>query len=114
MTEYKTKEQKSRFYNSGDWKRMREYIKKRDGYECQECKRQGKVSVDTYEYSQRAKRKKIKLVVDHIKELEECPDLALDDENLETLCVTCHNIKHGRYFRRFEWKRNKWEDDERW
>jgi 5-methylcytosine-specific restriction enzyme A len=114
MEEYKTREQKQKFYNGSAWKRKREDIKKRDNYECQECKRKGKVFLDTYEYSQRAKRKKIKLVVDHIKELEDHPDLALDDENLETLCVNCHNKKHGRYFRRFEWKENKWAHDERW
>ena len=45
-------------------------IKQRDNNECQECKRNGKVSIDTNEYSEKAKRKKIKLVVHHIKELE--------------------------------------------
>lgn len=82
----------------------------RDNYECQECKRQGRVTIDTYEYSESAKRKKIKLVVDHIKELEDHPDLALDEENLETKCVRCHDIKHGRSF---ELKEPKW-DDEKW
>ncbi|WP_241475469.1 HNH endonuclease [Priestia flexa] len=111
MTEYKTKEQKSRFYNSSDWKRMRNEIKKRDNSECQECKRNGRVALDTNEYSERAKRKKIQLVVHHIKELEHYPELALDRDNLETVCVNCHNKEHGRVFER---NVNKWEDDERW
>lgn len=110
MSEYKTRQQKRKFYDSGDWKQLREEVKKRDNYECQECKRQGKVFIDSYEYSEGAKRKKIKLVVDHIKELEDHPELALDKENLETLCVRCHNIKHDRSF---EYKQPKW-NDEKW
>jgi 5-methylcytosine-specific restriction enzyme A len=111
MNVYKTRQQKRKFYDSKEWKQLREEAKKRDNYECQECKRQGRVSIDTYEYSEHAKRKKIKLVVDHIKELEDYPELALELDNVETLCVKCHNIKHGRYFK---WKVNKWAHDERW
>jgi 5-methylcytosine-specific restriction enzyme A len=110
MSEYKTRQQKRKFYDSPDWKQRREEVRKRDNYECQECKRLGKVFIDTYEYSVKAKRKKIKLVVDHIKELEDHPELALDTDNLETLCVKCHNLKHGRSF---EYKQPKW-NDEKW
>ncbi|MGG3383070.1 HNH endonuclease [Heyndrickxia faecalis] len=111
MPEYKTLEQKRKFYDSAEWKQIRERVKARDNYECQECKRQGRVTVDTNQYSENAKRKKIQLVVDHIKELENYPELALDMDNLETLCVNCHNKKHRRVFVR---KPNKWEHDERW
>ncbi|MFD2637700.1 HNH endonuclease [Piscibacillus salipiscarius] len=115
MTEYKTREQKRKFYDSRDWKRMRLYIKQRDNYECQECKRNGFVKIDTNEYSEQAKRKKIQLVVDHIKDLEDYPELALDEENLETLCVKCHNKKHGRHFVfKFKRKPTKWDGDEKW
>lgn len=111
MPEYKTREQKRKFYDGAEWKKIREAVKRRDNYECQECKRQGKVTIDTNEYSESAKRKKTKLIVDHIKELENYPELALNMDNLETLCVNCHNKKHGRVFYR---KPNKWEHDERW
>ncbi|WP_113868523.1 HNH endonuclease [Paraliobacillus ryukyuensis] len=112
MAEYKTKQQKRKFYDSKPWKLLREDIKKRDNYECQECKRNGDVSVDTNEYSESAKRKKIMLVVDHIKELEDYPELALDPDNLETKCVTCHNKKHGRYVDYSLWrKKPKWDDE---
>ncbi|MEK5524131.1 HNH endonuclease [Heyndrickxia sp. FSL W8-0423] len=115
MAEYKTREQKRKFYDGKAWKQLREEVKQRDHYECQECKRQGRVTIDTNEYSESAKRKKIQLVVDHIKELEDHPELALDMENLETLCVNCHNKKHGRYVDYSLWrKKNKWADDERW
>ncbi|MED3116599.1 HNH endonuclease, partial [Bacillus thuringiensis] len=42
MREYKTKQQKRKFYDSGEWKSIREQVKKRDNYECQECKRNGR------------------------------------------------------------------------
>lgn len=112
MKEYKTEEQKRKFYDSYKWRKLSAQIKQRDNHECQECKRQGLVSIDTNEYSETAKRKKIQLVVDHIKELEDHPELALDEENLETLCVQCHNKKHGRVWK--ERKPNKWEHDEKW
>lgn len=110
MIEYKTKEQKRKFYDSKDWKQLREVVKRRDNHECQECRRQGRVSIDTNEYSESAKRKKIMLVVHHIKELEHHPDLALEIDNLETICVDCHNTEHERSFER---KEPKW-NDEKW
>ncbi|PEU72993.1 alpha/beta hydrolase, partial [Bacillus thuringiensis] len=44
-------------------------------------------------------------------ELEHHPELALEIDNLETVCVDCHNKEHGRTF---EKKPNKWENDEKW
>lgn len=111
MNEYKTLQQKRKFYDSREWKQIREERKRLDNYECQECKRNGLVSIDTNEYSERAKRKKIQLVVHHLKELEDFPELALEIENLKTLCVACHNKEHGRVFQP---NVNKWEHDERW
>ncbi|MCM3291834.1 HNH endonuclease [Paenibacillus sp. MER 180] len=111
MKEYRTIEQKRKFYDSKDWKHLREEVKRRDNYECQECKRNGLVTINTNEYSESAKRKKIQLVVHHIKELEHHPELALDIDNLETVCVACHNKEHGRAC---EMKVNKWQADERW
>lgn len=114
MKEYRTEEQKRKFYDSPEWRGpngIRNEALERDNYECQPCKRNGMVTIDTNEYSESAKRKKIKLVVHHIKELEDHPDLALNIENLETVCVDCHNRIHGR---EFEKKINKWEADERW
>lgn len=111
MEEYKTEAQKRKFYDSGLWKRLRKQAKERDNHECQECKRNGRVTVDTNEYSESAGRKKTRLVVHHLKELETHPHLALNLENTETLCVRCHNKHHGRVFER---KPNKWAHDEFW
>ena len=54
------------------------------------------------------------LEVDHIKELEDFPELALDDNNLRTLCKDCHNKRHNRMrYKGRNPKVNKWQD-ERW
>ncbi|WP_277674556.1 HNH endonuclease, partial [Piscibacillus halophilus] len=51
-------------------------------------------------------------VVDHIKEIEDYPELALEEDNLQTLCVNCHNYKHGRYVDFSLWrKKPKWDDE---
>lgn len=107
-TVYKTKEQKRKFYDSGEWKQLREEAKVRDNYECQPCKRAGRVTIDLGEYSEGAKRKKIQLVVHHVKEIYHHPELALDLDNLETVCVECHNKEHGRDFKS---KKLKWDDE---
>ena len=51
--------------------------------------------------------------VHHIKELREYPELALDDDNLVSLCAKCHNMRHGRIIKRFA-KRKKRLTEEKW
>lgn len=116
MPEYKTREQKRAFYNSTAWKHLRAAVRKRDNNECQVCKRNGYVFVDTGELNRKGTRKKIALIVHHIKELEDYPELAQDINNLECVCVNCHNKIHDRYYqwRGFTPKKNKWADDEFW
>lgn len=112
MQQYTTDEQKRKFYDSGKWRTLSKKIKQRDNGECQECKRNGLVTLDDKNLqSETAKRKKIQLVVHHIKELERHPELALDADNLETICVNCHNKEHGRGYRG---SNNKWQHDEKW
>jgi len=67
------------FYKSKAWRRKRLYILMRDKY-CQECLRR--------------KRLRQANTVHHIKPLEVAPELALVDDNLESLCASCHNILH--------------------
>ncbi|ADV05800.1 HNH endonuclease [Staphylococcus pseudintermedius] len=108
-----TKQQRRTFYNSMAWREKRADIMRRDHFECQRCKSKGKVAIDEYELNKNH-RKKIKLVVHHIKELADYPELCLDDDNLETLCVECHNEIHDRNFKsNFKNKIEKW-DDEKW
>ena len=41
----------------------------------------------------------------HIVELKEHPELGLEEDNLISLCVPCHNLRHGRAPRRFKRKK---------
>ncbi|WP_248560281.1 HNH endonuclease [Niallia sp. NCCP-28] len=98
---YKTKEQKKKFYNSTAWKKLRLLALNRDNYECQQCKLKGKVSKGQN--------------VHHIKEIYFHPEFALELDNLETLCINCHNEEHERTFDKIKnsKKESKW-DDEMW
>lgn len=68
------------FYHSSKWIRKRSHILRRDKYMCQECRKYGKMTPATY--------------VHHIEHLEDRPDLALVDSNLESVCLACHNKLH--------------------
>lgn len=87
------------FYRCGAWLRKRAEILTRDNFECQKCKRRGKMS--------RAE------CVHHIKFLLNRPDLALDDSNLTSLCNICHNHFHPEKLRRDGVKR-RIVSSERW
>lgn len=68
------------FYNSAVWISKRSEILKRDNNECQRCKIKGKYSKAE--------------TVHHIKHLKDYPELAIEDDNLISLCNVCHNIVH--------------------
>lgn len=97
MPEYKSKAQKMKFYKSRAWRTLRLEALVRDNYECQQCKRQGKFSKGQN--------------VHHIKEIYYHAELALEIDNLETLCIQCHNIEHERIFSKVNGKRNAWNDE---
>lgn len=65
-----------KFYQSKEWIEMRRLAKARDKYKCQICG----VSVHEKGTSQ----------VDHIIPVKQAPSLALDINNLRTLCRPCH------------------------
>ena len=67
-------------YHSPRWKRKRAAILRRDGYLCQECKRYG--------------RRRQATTVHHIRHADEYPELAYTDNNLVSLCSTCHQKAH--------------------
>lgn len=108
MAEYKTYEQKRSFYKSSAWEQLRQKALERDNHECQWCRKEGRVTVDSIK--EEGKPKKIVLNVDHKYGIENYPQLALVLDNLETLCIYHHNVKEGRVFKP---KEPKW-NDERW
>ena len=68
------------FLLSVEWKRMRTYIRRRDGNRCVLCG----VGVAGLGESR----------VDHILPRKTHPHLALDEHNLRTLCVDCDGKRH--------------------
>lgn len=89
-----------KFYQCAAWygkKGIRNKALQRDNYECQSCKRKGKVK--------KAEQ------VHHIKEVKKYPELALVLENTESLCLDCHNEEHERFS---ENNQPKFINEERW
>lgn len=97
-SQYKNESDRKVFYNSSAWLKTREAVLKRDNYECSWCKKKGAVTT----------KDSATLEIDHIKELKDYPDLALDLDNLRVLCNHHHNVRHGRFKKKF----NKWAHDE--
>lgn len=86
-----------RFYQWIEWRKLRLKALERDNFECQQCKRKGK-----YKKAQN---------VHHIKEVKLFPLLAMELENLESICITCHNDEH----KRLESKQQpRFTNEERW
>lgn len=71
----------------------------RDNKECQKCKSRGQFSKAT--------------CVHHKKHLKDHPELALVDNNLESLCDACHNEEHPEKLQQQK-KSNKFINEERW
>lgn len=109
-----TEKEVKAFYNSSAWKHKRLEILDRDRYECQDCRKR---LIEAAEAGERMSGDDRKLrraeEVHHIKELREYPELALNDDNLVSLCAKCHNMRHGRIIKRFA-KRKKRLTEEKW
>lgn len=88
-----------RFYKSKQWLSLRLIALERDNYECQECKRKG-----NYHKAEN---------VHHKKEVKDYPLLALDLDNLVSLCIKCHNEVHRR-LDQIPHKKPKFISEERW
>ena len=67
-------------YMGRRWRHTRMSVLRRDGYQCQMCRRYGR-TVDATE-------------VHHIKHVDDHPDLAFEPGNLISLCKACHNKQH--------------------
>ena len=86
----------------------------RDHYECQDCrKRLQKAAEKGQQLSGRDRKIGRAEEVHHIKELKEHPELALDDDNLVSLCTQCHNMRHERNPHKFV-RRKKRLTEEKW
>ncbi|MGE6615751.1 HNH endonuclease [Bacillus mycoides] len=89
-----------KFYKHRYWyKNIRLQALDRDNYECQSCKRLGKYSKGRN--------------VHHMQELRDRLDLAYELDNLETLCIQCHNAEHEKG-KNIVKRACKIQDEERW
>lgn len=68
------------FYDTPRWRRTRERALRRDNYQCQNCRRYGRIVSATE--------------VHHKQHLEDAPEKAYDLANLISLCQACHNKMH--------------------
>lgn len=88
------------FYHCTAWRKLRSIVVDRDNHECKVC---GIIE------------QKARLYVHHKKELKDYPHLALDMNNLITVCGNCHNDIHekGEQLRQYDNKK-KFINEERW
>lgn len=82
------------------WPELRIRILERDNYECQMCR--GHWSDG--EHLPKKYGLKRASTIHHIQALKNCPELAKDEDNLVSLCSSCHNIVEGRG----KWFENDW------
>lgn len=73
---------RQKIYNCKRWKDLRDFVRLRDSFLCQECLKNG-IETEGKE-------------VDHIIELEDDISLAYDADNLQLLCVPCHQKKTAK------------------
>jgi 5-methylcytosine-specific restriction protein A len=67
-----------KFYHSRPWYNLRSAKLARDPL-CEPCLKEGRTTLATQ--------------VHHVKDRKTHPELAFDQDNLESVCVSCHNTK---------------------
>ena len=90
----------SKFYTSRTWRRKASHIRKRDNDECQCCKSKG--------LFRKAE------CVHHKKEIKQYPELALTDDNLISLCSSCHNEIHEKFKYNSKRIKKRYANEEKW
>lgn len=76
------------FYKSWKWQKVAEQVRKRDAYTCQLCGAVGSVYV----------HHKQELTKQNVND----PSIALNPDNLMTLCRNCHEQIHNRQIKRYK------------
>lgn len=80
MKEARPRDEIDKLYKTNKWRKLRELVIARDFGVCQECKRRGVVTKG--------------VVVHHIIEAREDITKFWDMNNLELICLACHNKEH--------------------
>ena len=83
---------RTEFYGGPAWKATRRSVMQRDAFLCQDCAKAGKITPAA--------------LVHHIVPLTASnwtdPAISLNPENLVSLCVSCHAVRHGDKPHRYE------------
>lgn len=69
-------------YDTKRWETFRKSILRRDKYQCQECRRYGRLREAQH--------------VHHVNPVEHYPEMAYTPWNCISLCQQCHNAMHDR------------------
>lgn len=93
------------FYVTTEWKKKRQEILQRDNFICQRCM----CKFDGGYPNDRMKLTRAKYV-HHIKPMKDYFELALNDDNLVSLCFRCHEIVEGREDKLFQPKKRLTEE----
>lgn len=73
------------FYSSRQWKETRRAVMARSGGLCEECLKEGRITPAVIVHH------KTHLTKENIND----PDIALNTDNLESVCRDCHAVLHG-------------------
>jgi 5-methylcytosine-specific restriction enzyme A len=76
---YVRDKERTAFYKTKQWEKVRVLALRRDHGQCVPCDKQGKTTPAN--------------IIDHIIPYEVAPDLGLTLDNLQTICIACHNRK---------------------
>lgn len=99
-----------KFYQCKAWRELRKVVIRNANHECEHCKEKGKLTTAN---TINRNGKKTKMEVNHKKPLRTHPHLALVLENLEYLCIDCHNIADGKD-RYLQQNKRRFFSPERW
>ena len=79
------------FYGTNNWKSCREYVWKRDGGLCVDCRKRGFITPAEEVHHV------IPLTAENVKD----PNISLNPDNLVSLCKECHKKRHMTSSRRY-------------
>ena len=80
-----------KLYSSAAWKNVRGYVYIRDQYLCQDCLKNG-----IYKPAE-----EVHHIIELTPENGDDPNIAVNPENLVSLCRECHRARHGARPRRY-------------
>lgn len=73
------------FYSSAAWRNVREYVKERDQYLCQDCLKKNRITP----------AEEVHHIIPITPENINDASITLDEKNLISLCRECHKARHG-------------------